>query len=356
MVITPSANPQGFQRGLRMKRSACWLAGIIGAGFIVSAAVADTLDGVKQRGSLRCGVNSYLPGFSQKGEDGVWRGLDVDLCRAVAAAVLGDADKVEFMPLSATTRFEALQNGSIDVLSHNATWTMSRDIEMGLEFAGTNYYDGQGFLVHKSMNIRSALELDGADVCVQAGTTSLQNVKQYFAQNRMKLRLHVLDSTKGAIDAYESEECSVYTSDQSALHALRVQLKDPDASVVLPEFISKEPLGPVVREGDDRWGDIVEWTLFAMINAEELGISSLNVERVRTQAENPALRRFLGAEGNQGAALGLDAGWVYRIIAQVGNYGESFDRNVGDNSPLKISRSQNALWRQGGLLFAPPVL
>jgi len=322
----------------------------------VPPALADTLAEVKQRGAVRCGVNDDLPGFARKTAAGDWAGLDVDMCRAVAAAVFGDAEKVQFIPLNATQRFEALKAGKIDLLARNSTWTLSRDLGQGMDFVGTNYYDGQGFLAASAGGIHSALELGGSDVCVQAGTTSLQNVKAYFTRHRMKLRLHVFDSTAAALVAYRAGQCNVLTSDQSQLYALRSELPDPDAHVVLPEFISKEPLGPVVREGDSPWADIVQWTLFAMVNAEELEISSANVDRIAEQASDPALRRFLGKDGNHGADLGISSSWAYNVIKQVGNYAESFDRNVGPGSALKIRRGQNALWRDGGLMFVPPIL
>jgi general L-amino acid transport system substrate-binding protein len=336
-----------------------WRQSIAAIGLAVMAATpvaADTLAEVKQRGAVRCGVNDDLPGFARKSKDGQWAGLDVDMCRAVAAAVVGDADKVEYVPLSATERFEALKTGRIDLLARNSTWTLSRDLGQGMDFVGTNYYDGQGFLTTAAAGVYSALELDGANVCVQAGTTSLQNVKAYFARHRMKLRLHVFDNTPAALDAYLKGQCSVLTSDQSQLYALRSELQDPKAHTVLPEFISKEPLGPVVREGDSKWADIVQWTLFAMVNAEELEISSSNVDRVAEQASDPAIRRFLGREGASAVELGIGGDWAHRVIKQVGNYAESFERNVGGGSPLKIRRGQNALWRDGGLMFAPPIL
>lgn len=317
--------------------------------------LADTLDDVRTRGQLLCGVNTGLPGFSEQDGAGRWRGLDVDLCRAVAAAVLQDPEKVKFVPLTAQNRFDALEAGKVDLLARNTTWTMGRDISLDVEFVGTSYYDGQGFLVPRTLGVRSALELNGAEICVQAGTTSEVNVKQYFTVNRMKARIHLFETPAQSLNAYENGKCTVFTSDQSQLYALRTRLKDPQAAIVLPEFISKEPLGPVVREGDGRWADIVQWSLFAMINAEELGIDSANVDRVKESAQDPSIRRLLGVEGDWGVKLGLENQWVYHIIKRVGNYGESFDRNLGRGSPIKIRRGQNALWRDGGLLFAPPI-
>ena len=322
---------------------------------VVTPVLADTLAEVKQRGAVRCGVNQDLPGFARKAADGSWAGLDVDMCRAVAAAVFGDAAKTVFVPLSATERFEALQSGEVDLLARNSTWTLSRDLGQGMDFVGTNYYDGQGFLTARARGVYSALELGTSDVCVQAGTTTLQNVKSYFARHRMKLRLNVFDSAAAALAAYQNGDCNVLTSDQSQLYALRTELPNPGAHVVLPELISKEPLGPAVREGDSQWADIVKWTLFAMVNAEELEISSGNVDRVAEQASDPVIRRFLGGEGGLGTSLGISAKWAYHVISQVGNYGESFDRNVGRDSPLKIQRGPNALWRDGGLMFVPPI-
>ena len=315
-----------------------------------------TLDDVTQRGLVRCGVSTGIPGFSIRDDAGRWSGLDVDLCRAVAAAVLGDADKVKYVTLGAPQRLAALQKGQVDILAHNTTWTMARDVSMGLDFAGINYYDGQGFLLRKDKGVRSALELDGAVVCVQSETTSELNLKDYFAVNMMKYRPVTGNTYDESRKAYENGECDVLTGDQSYLYGLRTQLDHPDAYVVLPEPISKEPLGPVVREGDDRWHDIVQWTLFAMIDAEEKGVTSQNVDRVRSSSKNPTVRRLLGLEGNLGEALGLTSDWSYNIIKQVGNYGESFERNVGQGSPLKMQRGLNALWKDGGLLYAPPEL
>jgi general L-amino acid transport system substrate-binding protein len=315
---------------------------------------ASTLDDVRQRGTLRCGISSGLLGFALPDKDGHWHGLDVDFCRAVAAAVLGDAKKVDFVPLTARSRFSTLREGKIDVLAHNTTWTLERDVDQGVSFVGVNYYDGQGFLARKSLGVRSALQLDGATICVQTETTSETNVKQYFVLNRMGYRIVPSETPQATIRAYEAGECDVVTSDQSQLYALRSQLADPEASLLLPEVISKEPLGPVVREGDEQWFKIARWTLFTMIDAEERKIGSQNVERVRAQAQDPAVRRFLGVEGGPGKQLGLGNRWAYNILKQVGNYGESFARNLGRSSALEIGRGLNALWREGGLLYAPP--
>lgn len=316
---------------------------------------ATTLDSVKKHGALRCGINPDLPGFAEKDSKGNWKGFDVDICRAVAAAVFGDATKVEFKPISTTDRFKALAAGDYDVLSRNTTWTLSRDAALGISFVGTNYYDGQGFLVNKKSGLRSALELSGATVCVEDATTHVQNVKDYFSVHRMKLTLKSYPNTDDALSAYQNDECSALTSDQSTLYALRTRLKDPSKARVLPEVISKEPLGPVIKQGDDNWAKIVRWSLFVMINAEELAINSENVDRIREVTKKPAIRRLLGLQGNNGVGLGLDIDWAYHIIKQVGNYAESFDRNIGKGSPLKMKRGLNAVWREGGLLYVPPV-
>ncbi|MDH3280673.1 MAG: amino acid ABC transporter substrate-binding protein [Gammaproteobacteria bacterium] len=326
------------------------------AGMVSGAATAGpTMDTVKSKGFIQCGVNTGLPGFSSADEKGNWQGIDVDVCRAVAAAVLGDADKVKFTPLTAKERFTALQSGEIDILSRNTTWTLTRDAALGLNFAGVIYYDGQGFLIHKKLGVKSAKELDGASICVQTGTTTELNMGDYFRANNMQYTPVVFEKGDEAVAAYDSGRCDVFTSDQSQLYAQRIKLKSPDDHVVLPDVISKEPLGPVVRQGDDEWFNIVKWSLFAMVNAEELGITSQNVAKIRDETENPEVRRFLGLEGDKGKDLKLSNEWVYNIVSQVGNYGESFERNVGGGSPLKIERGLNALWTNGGLQYAPPV-
>ncbi len=316
---------------------------------------ANTLDSVKKHGALRCGINPDLPGFAEQDSKGNWKGFDVDICRAVAAAVFGDATKVEFKPVSTTDRFKALAAGDYDLLVRNTTWTLSRDTALGISFVGTSYYDGQGFLANKKSGVRSALELSGATVCVEDATTHVQNVKDYFSINRMKLILNSYPNTDAALNAYQSKECSVLTSDQSTLYALRTRLKDPSQARVLPEVISKEPLGPAIKQGDDNWAKIVRWSLFVMINAEELAINSENVERIREVSKKPAIRRLLGLQGNNGVGLGLEIDWAYNIIKQVGNYAESFERNIGKGSSLKMKRGLNAVWREGGLLYVPPV-
>ena len=316
-----------------------------------SANAADTLDSVKSKGYVQCGVSTGLPGFSTADASGNWQGLDVDVCRAVAAAVLGDASKVKYSPLTAKERFTALQSGEIDLLSRNTTWTLTRDGSLGLNFAGVNYYDGQGFMVTKGLGVKSAMELDGAAVCIQAGTTTELNLADYFREHKMSYKSVTYDTSDATIKGFEAGRCDMLTSDQSQLYALRIKLKNPGAAIVLPEVISKEPLGPVVRQGDDKWFNIVKWSLMAMVNAEELGITSSNAKSMMG-SDNPAIGRFMSGQGEK---LGLGDDWAFNIASQVGNYGESFERNVGMGSPLKISRGLNALWSKGGLQYAPPI-
>jgi general L-amino acid transport system substrate-binding protein len=326
----------------------------LGAGLSAEAATAQTLKTVKERGMLSCGVSQGLPGFSNPDDKGNWTGLDVDICRAVAAAIFDDPTKVKFVPLSAKDRFTALQSGEIDVLSRNTTWTLSRDTSLGANFTGVTYYDGQGFLVKKSLKVNSALELNSASVCVQTGTTTEQNLADYFKSNNMKYEVIAFGSNDEAVKAYESGRCDVFTTDVSGLYADRLKLASPADHAVLPEVISKEPLGPMVRHGDDQWFDLVKWTLFAMVDAEELGITQKNVDDM-AKSDKPELKRVFGSDGNFGESLGVTKEWVSRIIKAVGNYGESFDRNVGDGSPIKIKRGLNALWNKGGLQYAPPI-
>ncbi|MGH1485831.1 MAG: amino acid ABC transporter substrate-binding protein [Cellvibrionaceae bacterium] len=329
------------------------IAGGLAVGLTV-AAQAGTLEDVKKRGTLSCGVSTGLAGFSQKDEKGTWSGLDVDVCRAVAAAVLGDASKVQYKPLTAKERFTALQSGEIDVLSRNTTWTHTRDTSLGLNFAGVIYYDGQGFMVSKKLGVKSALELDGAAVCIQAGTTTELNLADYFRANNMSYKAITFDTSDQTRSGFESGRCDVLTSDQSQLYALRIGLKDPSAAVVLPEVISKEPLGPVVRQGDDAWFNIVRWSLMAMVEAEFLGIDSASAGKAKSGG-SPSQKRLMGSEGDAGEKLGISADWAYNIVKQVGNYSESFERNVGSGSPLKISRGLNAQWNKGGILYSSPV-
>lgn len=329
------------------------IAGSIAAA-VALGAHAGTLDEVKKRGTLSCGVSTGLAGFSQKDEKGKWSGLDVDVCRAVAAAVLGDADKVSYKPLTAKERFTALQSGEIDILSRNTTWTHTRDTSLGLNFAGVSYYDGQGFMVSKSLGVKSALELDGAAVCIQAGTTTELNLADYFRTNGMEYKAITFDTSDQTRSGFESGRCDVLTSDQSQLYAIRIGLRKPNDAVVLPEVISKEPLGPVVRQGDDEWFNIAKWSLIALIEAEFLGIDSSSADKAKASG-NPAQKRLMGTEGDAGAKLNLSADWAYNIVKQVGNYSEVFERNVGLGSPLKISRGLNAQWNKGGILYSPPV-
>ncbi len=315
-------------------------------------AAGKTLAAVKARGVLHCGVNTGLAGFSQPDAKGVWRGLDVDYCRALAAAVLGDPDKVRYTPLTAQQRFTALQSGEIDVLSRNTTWTLSRDTSLGFNFVGVDYYDGQGFMVPKKLGVKSARELSGATVCVQPGTTTELNLADYFRAHNMKFKPVVIEKLEEVTSAYFSGRCDVYTTDVSGLVAVRgSRAPDPAAHVILPEVISKEPLGPVVRHGDDQWFDIAKWTLFAMIDAEELGLTSANIDGM-ADSSNPAIQRFVGKTGDLGAMLGLRATWARDIVKQVGNYGEVFERNL---KPLGFERGLNALWTKGGLMYSPPM-
>lgn len=317
-------------------------------------ASASTLDDVKAAGQIKCGVSQGLPGFSNPDDQGNWTGIDVDVCRAVSAAIFGDPDKVEYKPLSAKTRFTALQSGEIDVLSRNTTWTATRDNSLGLDFTGVTYYDGQGFMVRKDLGVKSATELSGAAVCTNTGTTTELNVADYFRAHGMDYTVVAFEKADEVVAAYDSGRCDVYTTDRSGLAAQRVKLSEPDAHVVLPEIISKEPLGPVVREGDNNWGDIVRWSLNAMIDAEELGVTSDNVDQMKG-SDNPGIKRLLGTEGDLGGQLGLSSDWAYNIIKKVGNYSEIYERNVGPNTPLKLERGVNALWTKGGILYAPPL-
>jgi general L-amino acid transport system substrate-binding protein len=337
-----------------MKRASLVFTLALAAVFSTEAATAQTLKTIKDRGQLSCGVSQGLPGFSSPDDKGNWTGLDVDVCRGIAAAIFNDATKIKFVPLSAKDRFTALQSGEIDVLSRNTTWTVSRDTSLGGNFTGVTYYDGQGFMVKKSLKVNSALELNSASVCVQTGTTTEQNLADYFKGNNMKYEVIAFGNADEAIKAYESGRCDVFTSDVSQLYAQRLKLASPADHAVLPEVISKEPLGPMVRHGDDQWFDIVKWTLFAMLNAEELGVTQKNVDEM-AKSDKPEFKRVFGADGNLGEQLGLTKDWVTRIVKAVGNYGESFDRNVGAGSKLGISRGLNQLWNKGGIQYAPPI-
>ena len=327
------------------------------AGMILSASsmAQTTLDSVRSKGFLQCGVNTGLAGFSQPDSKGVWRGIDVDLCRAVAAAVLKDASKVRFVPLNSQQRFAALQSGEIDVLSRNSTWTLTRDASLGVVFAGINYFDGQGFMVPKKLKIDNLSKLNGATVCVQAGTTSEKNVADYFGANAMKYKPVVFDTAEAITSAFFAGRCQVYTTDMSDLAGARTKAPKPDDYLILPQVISKEPLGASVRRGDDEWFEIVRWTQFALLEAEENGLTQANVDQQKSTSKDPGVQRFLGINEDMGKLLGLDAEWAYRIVKQVGNYGESFERNLGAKSPLNLPRGANNLWTKGGLMYAPPI-
>jgi general L-amino acid transport system substrate-binding protein len=318
------------------------------------SASAQTLNTIKQRGVLNCGANGILAGFGLPDAQGNWTGFDVDYCRAIAAAIFNDPTKVKFVPLSAKDRFTALQSGEVDVLARNTTWTSSRDTSLGLQFTAINYYDGQGFLVRKSLKVTSALELNDAAVCVQQGTTNELNVADFFRSNRMKLKTVTFATANETLKAYDAGRCDAFTTDASALYAERLRTTNANDHIVLPEIISKEPFALVVKHGDDQWFDIVKWVHFILINAEELGISKANVDQ-QLKSDNPEIRRLLGVEGNHGEAFGLSNDFAARIIRHVGNYGEIFERNLGLETPLKITRGLNALWTKGGLQYAPPV-
>jgi len=314
-----------------------------------------TLDAVKQRGQVVCGVNTSGPGFSNADSQGKWTGLDVDFCKAVAAAVLNDSSKVKFVPLNSQQRFTSLQAGEVDVLSRNSTWTLTRDASLGILFTGINYFDGQGFMVPKKLNIANAKKMNGATVCVQAGTTSEKNVADYFGANGMKYKPVVFDTAEAITSAFFAGRCQVYTTDMSDLAGARTKAPKADDYVILPEVISKEPLGPSVRRGDDEWFEIVRWTLFAMLEAEENGLTQANVDAQKASSKDPNVQRFLGVSEDTGKLLGLDKEWAYRIVKQVGNYGESFERNLGPKSPVGLPRGVNNLWTKGGLMYAPPI-
>jgi general L-amino acid transport system substrate-binding protein len=325
------------------------------AGFAAAAHAGKDLDAIKARGQILCGVSTGLAGFSLADSKGEWTGLDVDVCKAVAAALLGDAKKVKFVPLSAQQRFTALQAGEVDILSRNTTITMTRDTSLGLDFTGVTYYDGQGFMVPKKLGVKSAKELKGATVCVQPGTTTELNLADYFRANKMDFKPVVIERLEEVEQAYFSGRCDVYTTDASGLAATRAtRASNPEDHVILPEIISKEPLGPAVRHGDNQWADIVRWTFNAQLEAEEKGITSKNIDEMLASAD-PSIKRLLGVTPGMGKALGVDEDWVVKVIRQVGNYGEMFERNVGKNTPLKLERGLNALWTQGGLQYAAPI-
>ena len=324
------------------------------AGLLAGAASAQTLAEVQERDTLRCGVTTGLVGFAAPNEEGEWEGFDVAVCRAVAAAVLGDGSKVEFIPTTGSTRFTALASGEIDLLARNTTWTFSRDVDLEFEFAGVNYYDGQGFLVRKDLGVTSANELDGATVCIQTGTTTELNLADFFRANDMSYEPVPIETNAEAQQQYLANACDVYTTDASGLAATRASFETPNDHMLLPEIISKEPLGPLVRHGDNAWGDIARWTLNALIAAEELGVTSENLEEMAAGTDNPEINRLLGSEGNLGEMLGLSSDWAVNAIAAGGNYGEIFEDNIGVDTAIGLDRGLNAQWTDGGLLYSPP--
>ncbi len=331
----------------------------IGAGVLASVVAgvvsAATLEDVQKKGYLQCGVSQGLPGFSSPDAHGNWQGVDVDVCRAVAAAIFADPDKVKYTPLSAKERFTALQSGEIDILSRNTTETFSRDTSLGLDFAGINYYDGQGFMIRKELGVDSAKELSGAAVCTNMGTTTEMNAADYFRSNGMDYKIVAFEKMDEVVAAYDAGRCDVFTTDRSGLAAQRTKLKNPAEHRILPETISKEPLGPVVRHGDNRWGDIVRWSLRVMKNAEEMGVTSANVDNMRMDQSNPARNRLLGTAGKMGEKLGLGNDWSYNIIKHVGNYGEMYDRHLGPDTAINLPRGINNLWTKGGIQYAAPI-
>ncbi|MEM8869038.1 MAG: amino acid ABC transporter substrate-binding protein [Pseudomonadota bacterium] len=336
-----------------MKKSVI-LSTLVVGGLSVGAAGAATLDDVKSNGILKCGVTTGLVGFAAPDANGVWEGFDVAVCRAVAAAVLNDSNAVEFVPTTGKTRFTALASGEIDMLARNTTWTFSRDVDLKFTFVGVNYYDGQGFMVRKDLGVASATELDGATVCIQTGTTTELNLADYFRANNISYQPVPIETNAEAQPLYLDGACDVYTTDASGLAATRAAFEDADAHMLLPEIISKEPLGPLVRHGDEQWADIVRWTLNALITAEELGVTSANLDQMAAGSDNPEINRLLGTEGELGAMLGLDADWAKNAIAVAGNYGEIFAANIGEGTPIALARGLNAQWTQGGLIYSPP--
>jgi len=324
------------------------------AGLAAGAAAAGTLDDVKARGTLNRGVTTGLVGFAAPDANGEWNGFDVSVCRAVAAAVLGDPSAVEFVPTTGKTRFTALASGEIDMLARNTTWTFSRDVDLKFTFVGVNYYDGQGFMVPKALGVSSAKDLDGATVCIQTGTTTELNLADFFRANNISYEPVPIETNAEAQQQYLAGACDVYTTDASGLAATRATFEAPGDHVLLPEIISKEPLGPLVRHGDDEWGDVVRWTLNALITAEELGVTSANVSEMAASSGNPEVKRLLGTEGTLGEMLGLEADWAQKAIATQGNYGEIFAKNIGEETPIGLSRGLNAQWTNGGLIYSPP--
>ncbi len=338
-----------------MKTTVKVMLGAAALGLAASAASAATLDDVKARGILKCAVNTGLAGFAAPNDKGEFSGFDVDYCKAVAAAIFNDPSKVEYTPTTAKDRFEVVANGTVDMLARNTTWTLSRDTTLGFNFAGVNYYDGQGFMIRKELGVSSATELSGASVCVQTGTTTEKNLADYFRATNMELKSGVGETNEQARQAYDEGRCDAYTTDASGLAGERSVLAEPDAHIILPEIISKEPLGPLVRHGDNQWGDVIRWTLNAMISAEEFGVTQANVDEMKATSENPEVRRMLGVEDKMGEMLGLSPDWAYNIIKLVGNYGESFEANVGLKTPVGLARGLNQLWSKGGILYSPPI-
>lgn len=339
-----------------MKKRLLSMAALLAASAVATPALAGvTLDAVKKRGYVLCGVNTSAPGFSSADSQGNWHGLDVNICRSVAAAVLGDADKVKFVPLSSSQRFTALQAGEIDILARNTTWTMTRDASQGSVFVAVSYYDGQGFIVPKEYGIKSAKELDGATICVQSGTSSEKTLADYFNSHKMSYKTVVFDTTEATQSAFLSGRCQVYTTDMSDLAGMRTLAPNPQQYEILSEVISKEPLGPAVRRGDDEWFQVVRWSFNTMIEAEELGINKANAEQLKQTSTNPNVLRLLGRSDDMGKMIGLDKDWSYRIVTQVGNYGESWNAYFGPKSPLNLPRGLNRLWTDGGLMYAMPI-
>ncbi len=338
-----------------MKSVKILLAAAAASSIGVSAAWAGTLDDVKAKGFVQCGVSTGVPGFSFTDDAGNWQGFDPAVCQAVAAAIFGDPSKVKYTPTTGKTRFTALRSGEIDMLARNTTWTFSRDTDLQLTFVGVNYYDGQGFMVPKELGVTSAKELDGASVCIQTGTTTELNLADYFRINNISYEPVPIETNEEARTNYEAGRCDVYTTDASGLAATRAVFADPSAHIILPEIISKEPLGPLVRQGDDQWADVVRWTLNAMINAEEYGVDSSNVDQMAQGSDNPEVNRMLGSEGDLGSMIGLDKQWAYNVIKNVGNYGEVFEAYIGSDTPIGLERGLNAQYTDGGLIYAPPM-
>jgi len=341
------------QEEVKMKKSV-FFGALTVAGLAAGAAAAGTLDDVKARGKMNCGVTTGLVGFAAPDANGEWNGFDVSVCRAVAAAVLGDASAVEFVPTTGKTRFTALASGEIDMLARNTTWTFSRDVDLKFTFVGVNYYDGQGFMVPKDLGVSSAKDLDGATVCIQTGTTTELNLADFFRSNNISYEPVPIETNAEAQQQYLAGACDVYTTDASGLAATRATFEAPGDHVLLPEIISKEPLGPLVRHGDNEWGDVVRWSLNALISAEELGITSANISEMAGGTNNPEINRILGTEGTLGEMLGLDADWAMKAIAVAGNYGEIFEKNIGESTPIGLARGLNAQWTDGGLIYSPP--